>query len=150
MDKSLCNKCGKCCKNIAVDTAKKILYRNGIEPLTQELEDMLIPYDKKDSITLCKCKFLENNLCTNPSKPIQCIHFPSSPFAFIPDKCGYYGEIFFKKEKIKQKIRKLKEEILLYETQIASNSSNKKELQHLIDRHKSSVNKYNIYGAADW
>lgn len=150
MNKLFCNKCGECCKNIVIDFEKKILYRDGIEPLTQEFEKMLIPFDKKDNVTLCKCKFLENNLCTNSAKPTQCIIFPSSPFAFLPENCGYYGEIFLKNEKIKQKIRKIKEEILLYEIQAASNPSAKKELQRIIYRHQSFLNKYNVYGAADW
>ena len=146
MNKLFCNKCGECCKNIVIDFEKKILYRDGIEPLTQEFEKMLIPFDKKDNVTLCKCKFLENNLCTNSAKPTQCIIFPSSPFAFLPENCGYEGDVFIKLEKEKQKIRKLKEEIIYYNTMLEKDKS----VQRIIDRHQAFIDKYKMYGSHDW
>lgn len=146
MEKDFCNKCGGCCKNIAVDFEKRIVYRDGIQALTKEFEDNLIKVSQRENITFCSCKYLINNLCTNSQKPNECIIYPSSPFAFLPEECGYSGKIFLEQEKIKQKIRKLKEEIIDYETQLTTDKS----LQRIIDRHKSFIQKYKMYGSENW
>lgn len=146
MEKDFCNKCGECCRNIAVDFGKRIVYRDGIQTLSTELEECLIKNSTRENITFCSCRYLVNNLCTNPKKPYECIVYPSSPFAFLPDECAYQGKIFLEQEKVKQKVRKLKEEIIDYETQLASDKS----LQRIIDRHNAFINKYKAYGSEDW
>ena len=146
MEKDYCNKCGKCCKNIAVDFEKKILFRDGVQTLTKEFADMMIKEKNKGSTTLCSCWYLKDTLCTNPNKLVECQNFPSSPFAFLPENCGFEGDIFIKLEKLKQKVRKLKEEIIYYNTILPEDKS----VQRIIDRHQSFIDKYKMYGSEDW
>ena len=146
MEENYCNKCGACCQNIAVDFLNMVMFRDGIQPLTQEFVNMLEKVEIRENITLCRCKYLKNNLCTNENKPQECVDYPKSPFAFLPENCGYEGEIFTKHEQIKQKIRKLKEEIVHYEAMLAQDKS----VQKIIDRHKAFINKYKMYGSETW
>ena len=146
MEKDYCNKCGACCKNIAVDFEKKILFRDGVQTLTDEFSKMLIRNEAKGTTTICTCRYLKDNLCTNPNKPKECSEFPSFPFAFLPENCGFEGDIFMKSEKIKQKIRKLKEEIIYYNTILEKDKS----VQRIIDRHQAFIDKYKMYGSHDW
>ena len=146
MNKDFCVQCGECCKNIPVDFDTGQMYFDGIQPLTAEFKKMLVPVNKTKNITFCSCKYLVENLCTNPNKPEECVEYPSSPFAFLPLGCGYYGEIFIKSEKIKQKIRKLKEEIIHYELM----SSKDKNIQKIINHHQTMIEKYKTYGSDNW
>lgn len=151
MEKNYCNKCGNCCKNIVVDFNQNIIFRDGIQKLDSEFAKMLEPVKTERNITFCNCKFLIDNLCTNPEKPDFCLKYPSSPFAFLPKECGYYGVIFLKKEQIMQKIRKLKEEIINYEALLVSASKQDyREYSIIIERHKNFISKYAQYGALDW
>lgn len=146
MEKNYCNKCGECCKKIAVDFNKRIIYRDGIQPLSVEFEKLLQPVENKEGIVLCSCKYLINNLCTNPKKPQECIDYPNSPFAFLPDECGYYGLIFSKKESFMQKLRKLEEEIIHYEALINCSSKDEaKQYQKIIEKHKAYLARYQMY-----
>ncbi len=146
MDKNYCTKCGKCCKEIAVDFSKNIIYRDGVEPLTEDFAGMLIKGEVKDNITFCSCKYLENNLCINPNKPEICEKYPSSPFAFLPENCGYYGVNFLEREKFMQKLRKLEEEIIHYEALISiSSKDDAKQYAKIIEKHRSFINKYKMY-----
>lgn len=146
MERNYCNQCGACCKNIAVDFDKKILFRDGVQTLSDEFVNMLIKLENKGSTTICKCKFLQGNLCANPNKPKECQDFPSSPFAFLPEDCGYEGEIFIKLENVKQKIRNLKEEIIYYNAILESDKS----VKRIIERHQAFIDKYKMYGSENW
>lgn len=152
MENNYCEKCGACCKYIKVDFEKKILFRDGIQPLTADFESMLEPADSKEQIIICRCKYLENNLCTNPQKPQECVDYPSSAFAFLPENCGYTGLIFLKLEKLKCQIRKLKEEVIHYEAMIetTSNKFERNQLEKIIKSHKAKINKYHAFGSEDW
>lgn len=146
MEKNYCTKCGECCKKIAVDFSQNIIYRDGIQPLTPGFSSMLEPVEKRENVTFCKCKYLKNNLCTNTNKPDICINYPSSPFAFIPDNCGFYGEVFLNREKFMQKLRKLEEEIIHYEALIeVSSKDDAKQYSKIIENHRKYLNKYKIY-----
>ncbi len=146
MEKDYCKKCGECCKNIAVDFEKMVMFRDGIQTLSSEFAKMLERNENRGNITICSCKYLKNNLCTNSNKPQECIDYPSSPFAFLQEDCGYEGYIFLKNEHIKQKVRKLKEEILHYETLLSQDKS----VQKIINRHNAFIVKYKMYGSDDW
>lgn len=146
MSRDFCNKCGECCRRIAVDFENRLIFFDGIQPLTQEFEQLLTPVDKTNNITFCSCNYLKGKLCTNKNKPKECINYPSSPFAYLPEGCGFYGETFSKLEKVKQQVRKLKEEILHYETMMVQDKS----VQKIIDHHKAIINKYKLYGSDDW
>ncbi len=146
MNNNYCNMCGKCCNKIAVDFSKNIIYRDGIQTLDDNLKKCLIKTESKENITFCTCKYLQNNLCTHPNKPEICKNYPSSQFAFLPENCGYYGVIFSKHEKFMQKIRKLKEEILHYETLMISCPKNDaKQYAKIIEQHKKFIDKYKVY-----
>ena len=70
----------------------------------------------------------------------------ASPFAFLPEGCGYYGLIFAKRENFMQKIRKMEEEIIHYETLMNSCSKDEaKQYAKIIDKHKSFINKYSHF-----
>ena len=146
MNENFCIKCGKCCNNIPVDLSSRMLFFDGIHTLTADFEQMLIPKSKTNNITFCSCKYLKNKLCTNPNKPEECQNYPSSPFAYLPEDCGYYGLIFSKLETVKQHIRKLKEEIINYQTLLKSD----KTVQRIIDHHQAIIDKYRIYGSENW
>ena len=148
MERYFCNKCGKCCKNTGADSEKGILYWDGIQPLTDDFASMLIHVN--DNIYLCK--HLQGNICNNSLKPDICKNYPSSPFAELPESCGYSGEIFIKREKIKQRIRKLKEEILHYEILIQTISDKREQNQYkkIIDSHQKYIDRYKEHGSNDW
>ena len=146
MERDFCNKCGECCRKIAVDFEQGVIFRDGIQPLSPEFSSMLVSVSKTKNITFCSCKYLKNNLCTNPKKPEECLNYPTSPFAFLPGGCGYEGVIFIKNENIKQKVRKLKEEILDYSIR----AEHEKDLQKLIEHHQAFIDKYKQYGSYDW
>ena len=146
MRDNYCNQCGKCCQKIPVDFEKNIVYRDGIQVLTPEFRSLLIPQEKRDNITFCYCKYLKNNLCSIEVKPKECILFPSSPFAFLPDGCGFYGLIFLQKEKLMQQIRKMEEQIIHYEVLMQQCSKDEaKQYAKIIERHRAYINKYNMY-----
>lgn len=166
----LCQKCGLCCRLIPVDVENKKLLRDGIQPLDEDFAEHLIPLDYEQlqndnesyiknvlsiypQAEFYKCKYLvDNNLCTKLEKPDICKEFPSKPFAFIHDDCGYTGEQFLKIEMQRQKIRKIKEEIIHYEALIAT-STDKKDIESytkIIHVHQRYIEKYAIWGALDW
>ena len=152
MDRSYCIKCGECCRKIPVDFAKGQMYRDGIQPLTDEFREMLSPVVNNGEITYCICKYLRGNLCSNPNKPEICINYPSSPFANLPDTCVQTGNVFMEAEKIKQRVRKLKEEILDYNILVntISNKFERNGLIKIIQKHQRFIEKYSEYGSDDW
>lgn len=162
-----CKKCGRCCKYIPADLDKKIIYRDGVKPLDDEFSLLLnladlqdIDENYKEIVQNCfpnaqfyTCRFLsEENFCTNTQKPAICEEYPSAPLAFVPEDCGYEGEIFVKNEAFKQKIRRLKEEIINYESLIAvsSEKQEKESFAKIIKFHQKFINKYAPYGSEDW
>lgn len=163
---NLCNRCGVCCRYIPADINNKLLFRDSIQPLTDEFESMLVLQSDfmpqcfnviySESTLNCdfqifKCKYLLNdNVCSNPNKPQECKDFPSSPMAIIPDDCGYSGFQFLKHEDFKQKIRKMKEEILHYQALSIDEPQNERGYKKIIERLQAYINKYKIYGSEDW
>ena len=163
-----CNKCGKCCKLIPVDLTEKVILRDGIQALDDNFSKHLIKLSLDEALNInetfvkniqkifsdvsfCSCSYLsEDNLYTNPEKPEICQKFPSYPLAFIDDNCGYYGEVFIKSEDVKQKIRKYKEEILYYESIIASGCKEEKVYKKIIDSLERFIIKYEKFGAQNW
>lgn len=149
MENDFCNKCGECCKKIKADFDLKILYWDKKQPLTDEFAEMLIPSDEENTYF---CKYLKDNLCTNPNKPDICHNYPSSAFVKLPEDCGYNGFIFIQTEKIKQKIRKLKEEILHYEMliKVTKEKREQNQLQKIINSHQKYIDKYKEFGSENW
>lgn len=163
---NLCIHCGNCCRFIPVDMSKKLILRDSIQPLSKEFETMLVPQSLSalqnineiypeivlnSEIKFYRCKYLLNeNVCSNPQRPEGCKNFPSSPFALLPNDCGYIGMQFLKLEEFKQKIRKMKEEILHYEALIIEEPKNERAYHMIIERLKKYIDKYSIYGSEDW
>ena len=89
------------------------------------------------------CNFLENNLCKiYENRPIFCKDFPSTIWEKLPQGCGYEGWQFLEQEKIKSKIRKLKEQLV----ELKTLDKNNPQIQKLIDE----ITQYNKYGAEFW
>ena len=152
MNNNFCNKCGKCCQNIKIDTKNNLMFRNGIENIDELFLSMLKITKDEGNIKYFRCKFLVDNFCTNKNKPEICKNFPSSPFALLPENCGFEGVIFQKNENIKQKIRKLKEEIIHYNALIETtlNKSEKQQYIKIINTHNKFIQKYKEFGSEDW
>jgi hypothetical protein len=149
MTNDFCNKCGECCRRIKADLEAKVLYWDGKQPLTEDFACML---KKTSEPEIYSCKFLRDNMCTNPDKPEICINYPSSPFAELPDECTYSGYIFMRNEKIKQQIRKLKEEIIHYNAIIDSITDKKEQnqLQKIVASRQKLIDRYKEYGSENW
>lgn len=159
---NFCNHCGLCCKLIPAINGNII--RDGKQPI----EKFFIPISIDQALNINEnyvkkvqslfpeakfytCKYVsENKQCTNSHMPESCINYPSSPLAIIPDECGFSGEIFIKYETLKQKIRKLKEEIVHYESLIITNPKEKNNYKKIIDSHNRFIKKYEQFGSLNW
>jgi len=161
----LCKKCGKCCRIVAIDKSYSELKYEAENGKTESIEflDTFIPYPSIDDVlkidretveniedwnlkTFYKCKYLrDDNLCSiYEDRFDSCKNYPKSPFLELPEGCGFEGWAFQEGEKIKQTIRKLKEELLNYETEYKTtkNSKEKNRLQKLINITNSKIEKY--------
>ncbi len=159
---NFCNQCGLCCKLIPAYNGNII--RDGIQPV----EDFYLPLDIYKALSINEvyvkkvqnlipdvefytCKYLNtDNQCLHPNMPESCRNFPNSAISLINDDCGYFGKIFLKHEALKQKIRKLKEEVIYYEAQIASSPKEKNNYQKIISSHQNYIKKYKDFGSLDW
>ena len=162
-----CNFCRVCCKLIPIDLERNIICRDGIQPadlfssdnLTQltieQAKDINQDYVEKvldlfPNIIFFSCKKIDK--CTFKTCHPYCKNFPSEPVAIIPDECSYYGEFFLKNEITKQKIRKIKEEMVHYEALIRSskNNSEKDSYKKILHNLQKFVDKYAEFGSKDW
>ena len=161
----LCKKCGKCCRIVAVEKSYSELKTEAEAGNKEAIEflDRFIPYPSIDEVlkidretveniedwglkTFYKCKYLrDDNLCSiYEDRFDSCKIYPGSPFTELPESCGFEGWAFQEGEKIKQNIRKLKEELLNYETEYKTSKSSKEknQLQKLISLTKDKIEKY--------
>ena len=159
---NFCKYCGMCCKIIPAKNG--MVLKDGC----QTDFDNLIPVTEKEAVNIneqfvrdiktvlgetdfYKCKYIcEDNSCKNPDKPDSCADYPSTGLAIIPEECCYIGEVFIKREELKQKVRKYKEEIIHYEALIASGDKDKDSYQKIIKSLQKFINKYSIYGSDNW
>ena len=139
---SLCKMCGKCCKVVTtpIPYSKLLQMAEDGDQGALDFLSVFVPYKSIDDakiadnniveniierlsqdgnfdvngITFYYCKYLQSdNLCSNyANRPALCIHFPSTPWAIVPPECGFEGWLFMKREETKQKIRKVKEELI--------------------------------------
>ena len=179
---NLCIKCGLCCRVATTTTPyKKLLemreqgdqgaidFLSVFEPyesieaareVSAETVDNIIKclsidgnYNESET-TFYKCKFLDdNNLCTRyEDRLLLCKHFPASPWAIVPPGCGYEGWLFMKREEAKQKIRKIKEELL--ELELLKNKTNSLDIQLKIasveKKMQSTIEMFKKYGSENW
>ncbi len=73
-------------------------------------------------------KELPKRLCLNCGKCGE--KLPESAFSEIPDGCGYEGYLFLKKEEHKQKVRKLKEDLVYLDVKISNAKGNAKKIKY--------------------
>lgn len=178
----LCKMCGKCCRVVttmipydkllelqaqgdigaidfleifepykSIEDAKKV-DAEIVENIINRLNEDSV-YDTSD-LTFYKCRYLQDdNLCGRyESRKTLCKHFPSSPWAIVPPNCGFEGWLFERREEIKQKIRKTKEDLI--ELQLLKKKvTQQKDLDRIaLVEHKmlSNIEHYKKYGSEDW
>lgn len=178
----LCRKCGLCCRVATTTTPYKKLLEMKEEGDQGAIDflSVFVPYEsidaarevsaetvdniikclsidgnyKESDMTFYKCKFLDdNNLCTRyENRLLLCKHFPASPWAIVPPGCGYEGWLFMKREEAKQKIRKIKEELL--ELQLLKKKTNSLDIQLKIasveKKMQNTVELFKKYGSENW
>ena len=157
-----CKYCGLCCKIIPAKNG--IVIREGfsdsfgnlIQLTTQEACQINKKFVKDiknilGDVDFYKCKFVsDGNICSNPNKPNSCINYPSNPLDIVPEECCYIGEIFLKREELKQKIRRYKEEIVHYEALINSDDKESSSYRKIIKTLQKHIDNYSIYGSDNW
>ena len=178
----LCHMCGKCCRVVTGgktysellqgvenndDGAKDFL--RIFEPYpsiaaAREIEPQVVDnivnilkssglYDE-NALTFYKCRYLndDNSCSTYETRPDLCKLFPSSPWAVVPPGCGFEGWLFQQRERLKQRIRKLKETILSLEVEMLTieDPEQVKRIQDAIARTKATIQSQAPYGADDW
>ena len=169
----LCKMCGKCCRVVVASIPHEELVLNAEngDKSAKEFLELFEPYPSyKDAMkvdeeivknipnyekqTFYKCRFLQdNNLCSRYETRLEvCKIFPSSPWAVIPPDCGFEGWLFVEREKHKQRIRKLKEELILYKAKLNTNIPNKEKklYEKLIKKINERIELFAKYGAKDW
>lgn len=172
---SLCNMCGICCRLATTEVPYKKLLElqaQGDEGAMDFLE-LFEPYASieearkvsasvvdnvinglkadnnynEDELTFYHCRFIgDDNLCGRyETRKILCDHFPSTPWAIVPPGCGFEGWLFMKREETKQKIRKVKEELIelqllkrkkLSDEMLAKIEAVEKKMYNSIELHK--------------
>ena len=105
-------------------------------------------------VTFYHCKYIkDDNTCSNyEQRPLLCRHFPSSPWAVVPPGCGFEGWLFEKREEIKQRIRKTKEELIeldLLRLRTTSESTLEK-IDAVRNKMIASIDMYKVHGSEDW
>ena len=159
---NFCEYCGLCCKIIPVkdgqiikdgicENAECFLSMSRKEALSVNEKFVLDLENVFGKIKFCKCKYItDDNLCKRSHIPESCMNFPSTGLAIVPEECCYIGEVFLKREELKSKVRKYKEEIIHYEALIVSDRKNKTSYERTINNLKKFIDKYRIYGADNW
>ena len=63
-------------------------------------------------------------------------NLPETAFSEIPEGCGFEGYMFLKRETHKQKVRKLKEDLVYLDVKIANAKGNAKKIKYQKGREK--------------
>lgn len=105
-------------------------------------------------VTFYRCRHIQdNNLCgIYENRPELCSRAPSTAWAVFPLGCGFEGWLFQKREEIKQKIRKQKEYLISFETELKT-AQNPEIIQKLTDsiaKIKETIARLDKYGSKDW
>lgn len=169
----LCLMCGRCCRVATASISHEELlkaFEDG-EQSAKEFLEIFEPYPSYEDAmkvdealvknipdyenkTFYRCRFIQDdNLCSRYETRYEvCRAFPTSPWAVIPPGCGYEGWNFVEREKHKQRIRKLKEEQILYKSKLTTNIPNKEKklYEKLIKKIDERINLFEKYGSKDW
>ena len=179
---SLCKMCGKCCRLVTIPYTfehVKNLAEEGDER-AKDFVDLFEPYESVDAarridndtvenviklfkldgkydentLTFYHCRYIQpDNLCSNyNNRRILCKHFPSTPWAIVPVGCGFEGWLFWKREEIKQRVRKEKEELLelQYLKKKINNEDTLKRMNQVEQKLQHNIDMYKKYGSEDW
>ncbi len=165
--------CGKCCRVVVASVPHDELVQNAKngEQSAIEFLELFEPYESYqeamevdeaivknipnyENKTFYKCRFLQDdNLCSRYETRLEvCKIFPSSPWAVTPPGCGFEGWMFVEREKHKQRIRKLKEEQILYKAKLKTNIPKKEKnlYEKLIKKIDDRIALFEKYGAKNW
>lgn len=179
---SLCKMCGRCCRlsttSIPYEEIKKMAdegdegaidFLDIFEPYKSIEDARKVDSDTVDNIishlsgddnfdadktTFYHCKYIQpDNLCGRYlERKTLCKHFPSTPWAIVPPGCGFEGWLFWKREEIKQNVRKEKEELLelkLLKTR-TKDSETLKKIELVEQKLQRNINLYKKYGSENW
>lgn len=159
---NFCKHCGLCCKIIPVKEGiiLKQFCRDSFENLIkltlEEAKSINSAYVDEiyNSVGECdfyKCKYIsEDNNCLIELKD-DCISlFTASATSIAPQECACIGEIFLNKEKLKQKVRRYKEEIIHYEALIATDEKASDAYKRIIINLQKFINRYSVFGSDNW
>lgn len=178
----LCHMCGRCCKMSTTPNTYEELkaqmaqghpgasdFLELFEPypsieaarkVDAEIVDNIInslkadeKYDEKN-LTFYRCRhIMDNNLCgIYQNRKKLCDNFPVSPWAVAPPGCGFEGWLFLKREERKQRIRKLKENLLDFDLMLKDpiNEKDRGKILEAIEKTKDIIDYYSRYGSEDW
>lgn len=178
----LCKMCGRCCRcSTTFNTYEELIklkeegdegakdFLEIFEPFDsieearkqdEKLVDNIIEKIKTDNlldpekITFYKCKYIkENNLCgIYEERKELCRRSPSSAWAIVPPGCGFEDWLAEKREEIKQKVIKQKENLVIAQglLQEAVTQQQKERIQITIKNIQETINSFTKYGAKDW
>jgi len=110
-------------------------------------------YDK-NKLVFYHCRFIQdNNLCGNYlNRPTLCKHFPSTPWAIVPPECGFEGWLFWRREEIKQHVRKQKEELIELNLlkQKNKNTATLEKIKLVEQKLQRNIDMFKKYGSENW
>lgn len=179
---SLCKMCGRCCRFVTIpqsyeevqklaseghegakDFLKLFVPYESVEEarnLDAETVDNVIRLHKadgkydKEKLVFYHCRYIQDdNLCGNyASRPTLCNHFPSTPWAIVPPDCGFEGWLFWRREEIKQHVRKEKEELLELKLlkQKTTDEFILKKIELVEQKLERNIEIYKKYGSENW
>ncbi len=171
----LCRMCGKCCRivNSEVSYSKlKQMAQDGHNGAVEFLS-LFEPYESLDAakkvdaelvgriLAECRgkdvyfyyCKYLQDNLCSRYECRLDsCRQYPSSLWQIVPSGCGFEGWLFWRREEVKQKVRKYKEELIelkLLRLRTKDNETLKRiaSVEHKIFK---NIELYKKFGSENW
>lgn len=179
---SLCKMCGKCCRVATTSVpyaSLKQMADDGDEGAVDFLT-LFVPYGSIEDAKKVECEVVENiinrlsedgkfddnlttfyyckylqadNLCSNyENRPALCRHCPSTPWVVVPPECGFEGWLFWKREEAKQRVRKLKEELLELKV-LRKRTTNEETLKKILaveEKLQKNIDMYKKHGSENW
>lgn len=178
----LCRMCGRCCRSITtyytLDELKAMADRGSEEArvfmeifkpygsieeakktVPDQIEQVLGELARSEGFDINKVTFYycphvtDDNKCgIYEKRPECCRRAPTGPWACMPPGCGFEGWQFEEREKIKKKVRKLKEYLVTAEAiaeggMIPGENMSIKELREVVE---ARIKPFERYGARYW
>lgn len=178
----LCKMCGKCCRSITTvythnelkdlaekgaDEAKVFVeifkpfasIEDAKKIIPEQIEQILAELSQTEGFDINKVTFYycphikDDNKCgIYEHRPECCKRAPTGPWACMPPGCGFEGWQFEEREKIKKKVRKLKEYLITAEAvaedgMIPGKDMSLEQLREII---KQKLKPWEKYGSLYW